>query len=146
MTGPIFVDTNVLVCARDASAGAKHEAARAWVEHLWRSREGRISYQVLQEFYVTVTAKLRPGMDRAAARNDVRGLAAWRPVQTNMPLLEGAWLVQDRHGLSWWDALIVSAARAAECHYLLSEDLQEGQDLEGVRVLNPFRSAPGEVA
>ncbi|PYQ60739.1 MAG: hypothetical protein DMF53_16455, partial [Acidobacteria bacterium] len=55
-----------------------------------------------------------------------------------------AWSIQDRFRLSWWDALIVSAARSAECPYLLTEDLQHGQDLDGVRVVSPFRISPEE--
>jgi predicted nucleic acid-binding protein len=61
-------------------------------------------------------------------------------------VMEGAWLIQDRYALPWWDALIVSAAQAAECAYLLSEDFQDGQDLDGVRVVNPFTLAPTQLA
>lgn len=56
--------------------------------------------------------------------------------------MEGAWAIQDRSGLSWWDALIVAAARDAGCELLLSEDLQEGQRIAGVEVVNPFKTAP----
>jgi predicted nucleic acid-binding protein len=145
MSVPVFVDTNVLVYARDAAAGEKQTVAHQWMDHLWRTRDGRLSFQVLKEFYVTVTAKLHPGMDAAAARRDVRALNAWRPVPIDAPLMESAWLVQDRYGLPWWDALIVSAAQAADCPYLLSEDFQDGQDLGGVRVVNPFTLAPTQL-
>ena len=56
--------------------------------------------------------------------------------------MEGAWLMQDRYGLSWWDALIAASAQAAECPILLSEDFQAGQDLGGVRVVSPFAGGP----
>ena len=138
-----FVDTNVLVYARDAGAGAKHLTAREWMTHLWATRAGRLSHQVLEELYVTVTAKLRPGMTAADARRDVRSLLAWQPVAVDAALFEGAWSLQDRFSLSWWDALIVTAAQAAECDVLLSEDLPDGQDFDGVRVMNPFRNRPG---
>ena len=59
--------------------------------------------------------------------------------------MEGAWTIQDAHGLSWWDALIVSAARVAGCRYLLTEDLREGQSLETLVVLNPFRTSPSDL-
>lgn len=143
---PVFVDTNVLVYSRDASAGAKQAAAHDWMAYLWRTRRGRLSVQVLSEFYVTVTAKLQPGMDAASARRDVRALWAWRPVQADAAVMDGAWLIQDRYGLSWWDALIVSSAQAAECPLLLSEDLQQGQDLGGVRVVNPFSLTPDQLS
>lgn len=145
MTAPVFVDTNVLVYARDSSAGKKQEAAETWMERLWKSQDGRLSFQVLAEFYVTVTTKLRPGMAKDAARRDVRDLTAWRPVPIDASLVDGAWLLQDRYGLSWWDSLIVSAAQAAECGFLLSEDFQEGQDLGGVRIINPFNTSPAQL-
>lgn len=136
----------MLVYARDTAAAGKQEAAHRWMEHLWVERSGRLSYQVLSEFYVTVTTKLKPGMDAADARRDIRALTSWRPVETDGAVMDGAWLIQDRYGLSWWDALIVSAAQAAECAFLLTEDLQEGQDLDGVRVVNPFSTPPEKLA
>lgn len=145
MTAPVFVDSNVLVYARDLAAGSKQGSALRWMEHLWQARAGRLSFQVLSEFYVTVTSKLRPGMEADAALRDVRALNAWRPVPVDGAVMDGAWLLQDRYGLSWWDALIVSTAQAAECGYLLSEDFQEGQELAGVRVINPFSVTPSQL-
>jgi predicted nucleic acid-binding protein len=142
MSAPIFVDTNILVYALDAGAREKQRQAAAWTESVWRSGRGRVSTQVLHEFYVTVTQKLRPGLDRSAARAEVRGLMSWRPVQLDQVMLESAWDVQDRFQLSFRDALIVAAARAAGCGYLLTEDLQDGQVLDDVRVVNPFLHQP----
>ncbi|MBN1418711.1 MAG: PIN domain-containing protein [Planctomycetes bacterium] len=142
MTAPVFVDTNVLVYARDATEPLKQARALVWLETLWRSARGRISYQVLQEFYVTVTRKLRPGMDREAARADVRNLLAWNPLPVGATVFEGAWRVQDRFGMAWWDALIVSAAQTADCGILLTEDLTDGQVFGGVKVVNPFLHGP----
>lgn len=142
MTAPVFVDTNVLVYARDASELVKGPQARAWLEYLWRTELGRVSFQVLQEYYVTVTRKLQPGLSPAEARIDLRLLAAWNPLSLEPSLLEGAWQIEDRYGLSWWDALIVAAADRCGCQTLLSEDLQHDQQYGGVRVASPFRSAP----
>ncbi len=138
----VFADSNVLVYARDSAQVGKQARAATWMRHLWETRSGRLSFQVLQEFYVTVTSKLEPGMKPEDARRDVRALLAWRPLAVGAPELEGAWVVQDRFGLSWWDALIVSAAQAAACRILLTEDLQDGQELGGVRVVNPFAHEP----
>ena len=138
----IFVDTNVLVYARDAGAAAKQTRAGEWMEFVWRSRRGRISMQVLHEFYVTVTQKLTPGIDRAIARTEVRSFLPWRPVVGDERVVERAWAVQDRFGLSWWDALIVGAGQVAGAGILLTEDLQHGQDLDGLRVVNPFEEGP----
>ena len=137
-----FVDTNVLVYARDANETGKQPLAEAWLEALWRQHRGRLSYQVLHEYYVTVTRKLRPGIPVQDARDDVRALMSWRPVSADGVMLEAAWAVQDRYGLSWWDALIVSAAQVAGTNDLLSEDLQAGQALGGVLVVDPFKTTP----
>jgi predicted nucleic acid-binding protein len=140
---PIFVDTNVLLYARDASEPDRQPRAREWLDLLWRERSGRLSLQVLTEYYQAVTRKLRPGLDRETARADVRDLSAWRPVRVDETVMEDAWRLEDRYGLSIWDALVVASARAAGCRHLLTEDLQHGQDLDGVIVVNPFRVPPG---
>jgi predicted nucleic acid-binding protein len=143
MTAPVFVDTNVLIYALDRADLKKQEAARAWRAELWKSRRGRISFQVLQEFYVKVTQKW-PGA-RQEARSEVRDLLAWRPVTVDDVILEHGWGIQDRYRLSFWDALIVAAAKSASCAYLLTEDLQAGQDFDGLQVVNPFLSDPSSV-
>ena len=142
MAGEVFVDTNVLVYSRDVSEPEKHEKAKNWMASLWTTRKGRLSYQVLQEFYVTVTEKLDPGLDRESAQRDARSFLPWRPVVLDTRVLEGAWRVQDRYRLSWWDSLIAAAAQVAGCAYLLTEDLQDDLVLGEVRVINPFRASP----
>lgn len=142
MIDKVFVDPNVLVYSRDASEPQKQVQAMAWMIHLWKTQTGRLSFQVLQEFYVTVTEKLRPGLEPGEARRDVRSLLAWHPIAMDALVLEGAWLIQDQHKFSWWDALVLSAAQVAECRYLLSEDLQESQELGNLQIINPFRAAP----
>ena len=144
MSAPIFVDTNILVYALDAGAGDKQRQAARWMELIWRSGRGCLSTQVLHEFYVTVTQKLRPGLARPDAQTEVRGLLAWRPVTLDEIGLERAWIVEQRFGLSLWDSLIVAAAQATGCGHLLTEDLQDGQQLDGVQVMNPFRHQPEE--
>ena len=142
MTAKVFVDTNVLVYCRDASEAQKQELSMAWMAHLWRTRTGKLSYQILQEFYLTVTAKLQPGLDPENARKDVRSLLAWQPIVADEQVLENAWLVQDGYQISWWDALVVSAAQLGDCRYLLTEDLQEDQRFGSLRVINPFHVEP----
>jgi predicted nucleic acid-binding protein len=140
MTATVFVDTNVLIYALDAANLKKQEAARVWRSELWKSGRGRISYQVLQEFYAKVTQKW-PGARREAGA-EVRDLLAWRPVAVDQGVLERAWIIQDRYQLSFWDSLIVAAARSASCRYLLTENLQANQDRDVVLVINPFRCDP----
>lgn len=142
MSGDVFVDTNVLVYARDSDAGPKRERAAAWLEHLWHERRGALSVQVLQEYYVVVTSKLDPGLEPRTARDDIRDLEAWSPLPIDGDLLDAGWEIEDRYGFSWWDSLIVAAAQRLGCTTLLTEDLQHGQTLGDVEVLDPFEAKP----
>jgi predicted nucleic acid-binding protein len=147
MTGPVFVDTNVLVYDRDRRDLLKHERAQAWMSALWQHPGlGVVSSQVLTEFYWTVTRKLRPGLDEEAARRYVRALLAWEFVAVDQAAILEAWSVQDQFGFSFWDSLVVATARIGRCRVLLTEDLQDGQDLEGLLVVNPFRHPPDDSA
>ena len=143
MTEPVFVDSNVLIYAIDEANPKKHAAARLWRSELWKSRRGRVSFQVLQEFYANVHRKWPAA--REQVQGEIRNLLAWRPVRVDGEILEQAWKIQERYQLSFWDSLIVAAAKAASCRYLLTEDLQADQDLDGVLVVNPFRSDPAEI-
>ena len=133
-----FVDSNVLIYRHDRDDKARQARAQELLELLWTRRCGRISVQVLSEFYVVTTRKLASPLDRGLARAELRQLETWGPVPLSAPLRERAWSIEDRYGLSWWDALIVSAAAQAGCGLLLTEDLQDGQVLDGVKVVNPF--------
>lgn len=145
MKDNIFVDTNVLVYCRDTSEPGKQARAAEWIAYLWESGGGRLSLQVLSEYYAVVTAKLKPGLETAEAREDVDDLLAWQPLPMTFDLLVEAWANQDRFHLSWWDSLIVAAARFLQCKYLLSEDFQAGQDLQGIHIINPFLIRPGDL-
>lgn len=146
MIAPVFVDTNVLVYSRDPSDGDKQVRATQWLNHLWQTKRGRLSFQVLNEYYSVATRKLSPGVRPEDARGDVRQLLSWQPQPVDGDVLSEAWDVQDRFGVSFWDALVVAAAQAASCRYLLTEDLQHEQDLDGLTVLNPFLATPAEAS
>jgi predicted nucleic acid-binding protein len=133
-----FVDTNVLAYAYDRSEAAKQPVARALLEALWRDRAGVLSTQVLQELYVLATRKFDPPMPRAAARELVVVYASWPVVQVDVPLVLAASELEERHTLSFWDALVVEAARRAGATRLVTEDLQAGRRIGGVAVENPF--------
>ena len=138
----MFVDTNVLLYHWDALEPAKRSRATEWLDRVTADRSGRTSFQVLSEFYVNASLKLRAPIARGAAREFVETFFPWDPISIGPGLLDDAWRAQDRYQLSWWDALIVAAARKARCRTLLSEDFQAGQDFDGVRVVNPFETAP----
>lgn len=148
MSVPVFVDTNVLIYQQDISDAAKQLRADDWISFLARRRLARISFQVLQELYATLTRKLEPQFNPVEAQEIVRELAVWQPLAVDLSVLERSWLLQQRYSLSWWDALIVASAQACECAVLLTEDLQHGQFLGKLQVINPFMSpdqAPAEV-
>jgi predicted nucleic acid-binding protein len=138
----VFVDTNVLLYSEDRADEAKHQAARAWLRVLWSSRRGRLSSQVLHEFYVNATRKLRPPLPAGDARAEVRRYQRWQPWPVDHATVETAWAVESRFGLSYWDALMVAAAVQQGCELLLTEDLQHGQQIDGVRIVNPFVTGP----
>lgn len=140
MSAPVFVDTNVLIYAIDQADPEKQVAAALWRAELWKSRRGRVSFQVLHEFFVKVTQKWPDS--RESARAEVRDLLAWQPVVLDAVVLEQACKIQERYRLSFWDSLIVAAAKVAGCRYLLTEDLQADQDLAGILVVSPFRKNP----
>jgi predicted nucleic acid-binding protein len=133
-----FVDTNVLACAYDRSEAAKQPVARALLEALWRDRAGVLSTQVLQELYVVATRRFDPPMPRATAREIVVVYASWPVVPVDVPLVLAASELEERHTLSFWDALVVEAARRAGATRLVTEDLQAGRRIGGVAVENPF--------
>lgn len=146
MTAPVFVDTNVLVYARDAGNPTKQARAAAWLEILWREQVGRTSMQVLSEYYVTVTRKLDPGLPSAEAWDDVSALFTWRPQPIDEALMQRGREIEQRHRLTWWDSMIVAAAAVQGCAVLLSEDLQDGGIYAGVTVRSPFTLSIGESA
>lgn len=143
MTAPVFVDTNVFVYAVDVGDAKKHGSAQEWEEWLWKTRLGRTSFQVLQEFFLAVTRKQPEARD--AARKEIRNLLIWQPQPIEQAVLELGWRIQDRYQLSFWDSLIVAAAKTLDCGYLLTEDLQAGQSLDGILVVNPFQQKPNSL-
>ena len=138
MTGPVFIDTNILVYSRDAGEPLKQAKARRVLAILWETGLGRISHQVLNEYYVTVTRKLKPGLPKVDARDDVDTLLAWQPLALTAGDFSQAWEIEDRCGLSWWDSLIVASALKYRCVTLLSEDMHDGLKIDGLRIRNPF--------
>jgi predicted nucleic acid-binding protein len=136
-----FVDTNLLLYAYDASETIKQPVARATLDRLWADRTGTISTQILQEFYNAATRKLDPPVSRAEAREIIDLYSAWPVVLLGPTLILAATRIEEQHRLSLWDALVIEAARVAGADRLLTEDLNDGQVIEGIRIENPFRDA-----
>jgi predicted nucleic acid-binding protein len=139
-TEVIFVDTNVLVYAHDVSETIRQPVAQTLLAELWRNRVGALSTQVLQEFYVVATRKFEPPMPRRQARQLVDAYSHWQLIHVDVPLIISASLLEERHSLSFWDALIVEAARRASATRLLTEDLQAGRRIDKMLIDNPFAS------
>lgn len=139
MTARVFVDTNVLVYARQGSEPTKQPIAAEWLERLWKEQSGRISLQVISEAYVTLTRKIRPALAQDGAWAYVQTLFAWDPQPLDVAVIQRARDIEQRHRLSWRDSLIVSAAQIQSCSVLLTEDLQDRAIYDAVTVCNPFR-------
>jgi predicted nucleic acid-binding protein len=137
MNDKTFVDTNVLIYAHDIDAAAKYETAKRVLRELWKERNGVLSTQVLQEFYVNVTRKIRRPISRESARKVVIAYTIWCQ-ETTPAEIAAAFRIEDESGIGFWDALILASAVKSGAARLLSEDLNAGQMIAGVRIENPF--------
>jgi len=139
MTGLCFLDANVLVYARDPTDAVKQRRAQGWLDRLWADGTGRISTQVLAQFYSVTTRELAFPLAPDEAWADVEALFSWDPQPTDASTMERAHRIEGRYRLGWWDCLVVAAAQAQHCRLLLSEDLQDGAVYDGLTVRDPFR-------
>jgi len=136
MSARSFFDTNVLICADDKAAPAKQrKAVNLVTEHL-RAGTGVLSMQVLQEYFVKVTRKLR--VDTSIARRKVELLAEFDVAAPEVADILAAIDLHRLPGFSFWDALILLSAKQAGCSVLYSEDMQGAREVDGVRIVNPF--------
>lgn len=133
MAALTFIDTNVLAYAYDADSGDKRERAR---EVLAEIDGAVVSTQVLLELFAVLTRKL--GLDRDAAEEALESLMGLEVVATDTRLLREGLRISRQHDISHWDAMVIAAASASGCEILLTEDLNDGQVIEGVRLVNPF--------
>ena len=138
MSGRVFIDTNVLIYAHDIQAGRKQETATGILGQLWETRTGVLSTQVLQEFYVNVTRKIHTPLKRSTARDIVRQYSVWPVIGPDADMIFRASELEESHQLSFWDAMIVAAARQAGATKILTEDLNHGETIDGVTIENPF--------
>jgi predicted nucleic acid-binding protein len=136
MTARSFFDTNVLIYADDKADPAKQQRALDLLAEHRRGRTGVVSLQVLQEYFVTVTRKLR--VDARVARRKVELLAEFDVATPEVVDILAAIDLHRLHGFSFWDALILREAKQAGCSVLFSEDMQETREIDGVQIVNPF--------
>lgn len=138
MSDRYFVDTNILVYAHDRGSGPRHEIAKELVQKLWQERSGVVSTQVLQELYVNLRRKAARPLGVAAAKRLIEDYLSWTVIVNDGASVLRAVDLEDRTSLSFWDGLIIDAARSADATLLYSEDLGHGQRYGGVEVRNPF--------
>jgi len=136
--GRSFLDTNVLVYTDDQDSPEKQRRALEIFADCRRGGNGVVSMQVLQEYFVTATRKLRVAVDVARRKTELFGRL--HLVTPELDDVLGAIDLHRLHGFSFWDALIVRSALVSGCSRLLSEDLQAGRRLEGLEIVNPFVS------
>jgi predicted nucleic acid-binding protein len=133
-----FVDTNVLLYAISREPAEHAKAASA--NEILAKRDVALSVQVLQEFYVQATRPTRPHpLGHARACELIETFLGFPMQAVTTSLVLAALETRERHGISYWDAAILEAARTLGCEVVLSEDLSDGADYGGVRVENPFR-------
>jgi predicted nucleic acid-binding protein len=139
MSDGVFVDTNILIYAHDADAGDKRERAARRLRELWTSGTGCLSVQVLQEFYVNVTRKLSTPIALASARQIVSAYAVWVRSPSTAQTVVRATEISESAQISFWDAMILAAAEECDAALLWSEDLNTGQTIAGIKVVNPLQ-------
>lgn len=137
-----FVDTNVLIYAHDVDAGRKREVAQDLLRALWIERAGILSTQVLQEFYVNATRKIRKPLTKPEARSVVDTYAPWCVEGTTVNDLATAFQIEDQARIGFWDALIIAVAARGGARRVVSEDLNAGQSIAGITIYNPFKERP----
>jgi predicted nucleic acid-binding protein len=139
MSDRTFVDTNVLIYAHDVDAKSKHGVAKSILRELWEEHSGVLSTQVLQEFYVNVTRKIQHPISKESARLVVSSYVIWCGETTHTEV-STAFRIEDEYRIGFWDALIVASALKSRANRILSEDLNAGQTIAGIRIENPFVS------
>ena len=138
----VFVDTSVLLASEDGADAARQQRAVNWLDRLWTGRCGRLSTQVLIDFYDNATRLLQPPMPAGDARAEVRRYQRWSPWSSDHATLETAWAIESRFGFGYRDALVLAAAQQQSCRWLLSADLPHQRQVDGVTLLNPFLVEP----
>ncbi len=136
----VFIDTNLLVYTIDKKDTRKQEAARGFLKKMIQEHIPVISTQIIQEFYVVATAKLKA--DPLVVKNIIHNFHNMELIKIDLELIEQAIDISVLSQISFWDSLVIAAAEKANCEYVVSEDLNTGQLYRGVKLLNPF-TEPG---
>ena len=134
----VFLDTNILVYTIDKKDRDKQDQSRNLIKRISSDHVPVISTQVLQEFYNAITSKLK--VDQIVAKNVLHSYRNMEIVSADLVLIEQAVDISVLFQLSFWDSLIVAAAEQANCSILVTEDLNDGQKIRGIEIVNPFKN------
>jgi predicted nucleic acid-binding protein len=143
MTVRVFVDTNVLIYARDRKEAEKRAKAQAWLTALAETGFGRLNLQVLNEFtrWVLANEPRRPLED---VRKEIEELRIWGDKPLDHDEVELGWAVRERLGYQWFDCLLIAAAHLSECTHFLSENMGKGAVFGSITLIHPFDNHPSE--
>jgi predicted nucleic acid-binding protein len=133
----IFIDTNILVYTEDKNNKIKQRKARFVLKSIVDNDKPVISTQVLQEFYNASTTKLN--IEKLLAKNILHGFYRMEVIQVNTEIIEQGIDISILSKISFWDGLIIAAAEFANCSKIISEDLNDGQKIRGIEIVNPFK-------
>jgi predicted nucleic acid-binding protein len=143
MSVRVYVDTNVLIYARDSRFPAKQAQAQVWLRTLARASAMTLGVQVLKEFHAVASHKL--GLGRNLAALATRDLFAWCETSLGLQDVETALQIEGRYQTSWWDALNLASAAAAGCSHFLTEDAQSAPVIEGIKIVPMFSAKPADL-
>jgi predicted nucleic acid-binding protein len=138
-----FIDTMLLVYAKDPSSPQRQLIAADLLRTVARAGTLVLSAQSLNEFY-RVTTDRRGLLTRDEARAEVTRLEQFCTAPYDFEVTQLAWRIQDRHGFSWWDCVLLASAVHAGCSVFFSEDLQAGRRIESLTIINPFQTGPDQ--
>jgi len=132
----VFFDSNIFIYAVDEGSDEKCIAAREVISAASQNAHVVVSTQVMQEFYNIATRKL--GMDQFHAKSLMKGLERFKVVTNDVNTISEAVDISILNRLSFWDSLLIAAASQANCDIFYSEDMNAGQTIAGVKIINPF--------
>jgi len=138
MQDKYFIDSNILVYAHDVSEGNRHKISKDIILCGIENSNIVISTQVLSEFFVTVTKKIKRTLAIETAKKEIMLLKCVEVVEIDVDMIVKAIEALQKYSLSYWDALIISSAIRSNCAAVYSEDLNAGQVIESIKIINPF--------
>ncbi len=144
MTDWVFIDTNVLVYARDDRNAEKRHRARAWLATITDLGCARTNLQILNEL-IRWILKNESHRTLADIRKEIAALRIWGDNSLDGEELDLAWAVRENLGYQWFDCLLIAAAHNQGCRYFLTEDMAHGASFQGVTLIDPFRLSPDDL-